>query len=316
MSGLLVFFAGLMTLVFIYATLATILNLEAGWGGLLDLGTAGLLAAGAYTYVILTVDNSEIAFAPGLPIWAGMIGASLFTGLLAFLIGIPALRLRGEHFLITTFALSIVIIQFITTESHLTLGASGFHNISRPFDQWVSTRNYNFVLLALAAIGWFGISQVVYRLGRSPFGRVLRAQRDNEAAAKSVGKNIAKIRLQSFVMVGMLIGLAAPVYVWFIRSLEPHLFHVTLSFTVWTALVIGGMGSYKGPTLGALILVVLTESLQFLQVSPDYAVWLASARPIVIGLALILIMRISPQGLIPETVSFVGSRKLVDKQKP
>lgn len=314
MIGIFVFLASVLTLVFIYAALATILNFEAGWGGLWDLGTAGLLAVGAYCYVILTVENNEIIFAPQLPVWAGIICTSVFTGFVAYLIGIPSLRMKDEYFLITTFAFSVVVLQLITTESSITLGATGFHNIKRPFDDYVTTRSYNFVLLGIATFALIIIWIFIRRLGRSPFGRVLRAIRDNEAAAKSIGKLIFVTRLKVFVISGVLIGAISPIYVWYIRSLSPHMFHVTLAFTVWTALVIGGIGNFWGPILGAIILIGLTEALQFLQYSAEYAVILAAARPVIIGVGLIVVMRFRPQGILPEKYSFKNARKFVDLQ--
>jgi len=314
MTGLIIFGASVLSLAGIYAILAMILNLEAGWGGLWDLGTAGLLAAGAYCYVILTVHSDEGAFAPQLPIWMGIIGASLFTGLLAFLIGLPSLKMRGEYFLITTFAFSVVVLELITTESNITMGATGIHDIVRPWDSLVSTRNYNLVLLAIISTTCLAVWVIVRMIGWSPFGRLLRAARDNEPAALSTGKNVARARLQTFVIAGLLIGAVAPLYVWYIRSLSPHLFHATLTFTVWTALVIGGIGSLRGPILGAFLLIVLTEATQFLQVSADYARILSASRPILVGLALILIMRFRPEGLLPESRSFVNARTRIDRK--
>ena len=314
MIGIFVFLASVLTLVFIYAALATILNFEAGWGGLWDLGTAGLLAVGAYCYVILTVENNEIIFAPQLPVWAGIICTSVFTGFVAYLIGIPSLRMKDEYFLITTFAFSVVVLQLITTESTITLGATGFHNIKRPFDDYVTTRSYNFVLLGIATFALIIIWLFIRRIGRSPFGRVLRAIRDNEPAAKSIGKLIFVTRLKVFVISGVLIGAISPIYVWYIRSLSPHMFHVTLAFTVWTALVIGGIGNFWGPILGAIILIGLTEALQFLQYSAEYAVILAAARPVIIGVGLIVVMRFRPQGILPEKYSFKNARNFVDLQ--
>jgi branched-chain amino acid transport system permease protein len=315
MIGIFVFLASVLTLVFIYATLATILNFEAGWGGLWDLGTAGLLAVGAYCYVILTVESNEIIFSPQLPVWAGIVVTSIFTGAVAFLIGLPSLRMRDEYFLITTFAFSVVVLQLITTESSITLGATGFHNIQRPFDDYVSTRSYNFVLLGISTFVLITIWLLIRRLGRSPFGRLLRAIRDNEPAAKSIGKMIFVTRLKVFVITGALIGAISPMYVWYIRSLSPHMFHVTLAFTVWTALVIGGIGNFWGPVVGALILIGLTEALQFLQYSAEYAVLLSAARPIIIGVGLIIVMRFRPEGISPEKHSFKNARKIIDYQK-
>lgn len=308
MSGWLVFLASVLALAGIYAVLATILNLEVGWAGLWDLGTAGLLAVGAYAYVILTVHDVGLAFNPGWPMWAGVIGASLFTGLVALLIGLPALRMRGEYFLITTFAFSIVVLELVKTETAITQGAAGFQQIARPFGTLIGTRAYNFALLAMVLCAVALVYFLMQRLGHSPFGRLLRAQRDNEAVALALGKNVTTARLKAFVLAGLLIGATAPLYVWYIRALFPHLFHPALTFTVWTALVIGGVGGLGGPILGALLLIGLIEATQFLNVSPEHAKVLSSLRPIIVGLALILVMRYRPQGLLPESRSFATSR--------
>jgi branched-chain amino acid transport system permease protein len=309
MSGWLVFIVSLLSLAGIYAILAMILNLEAGWGGLWDLGTAGLLAVGAYFYVLATVEADDVIFAPGWPMWAGILGSSLFTGLVALLIGLPALRLRGEYFLITTFAFAEVIRQIVTNQASLTRGARGFNQIERPFDQQVSADAYNFVLFGIVVAGVVVTYLIMRRVGRAPVGRALRALRDNEGAALALGKDVARYRAQTFVLAGLLIGAVAPVYVWYIRSISPHLFTPDITFTAWTALVIGGIGSFRGPVLGALLLILMTQATQFLQVAPEHAALLASLQPVIIGLALILILRFRPEGLIAERRDFARAAR-------
>ena len=311
MSGWIIFLASILALAGIYVILAMVLNLEAGWAGFWDLGIAGLFAVGAYVFVILTVqaDTINVVFAPELPLLLGILGGALATGLVAFILGIIALRMRGEFFLITTFAFSVVIIEIIKNQASVTMGPIGINTIERPFDQLVSTRNYNFVLLGLVAFAVVAVYIVTKRLGQSPFGRLLRSQRDNEAVALSLGKNVTAARLRAFVIAGLLIGVAAPLYVWYIRSLTPSMFNPLLTFTVWTALVIGGMGNFRGPLLGGMILILLTEATNFLQVSFEYANVIAALRPIIIGLLLIVIMRVQPGGLLPERLSFDGERE-------
>jgi branched-chain amino acid transport system permease protein len=308
MSGLIVFAASVLTLAGIYAILTMILNLEAGWAGLWDLGLAGLVGFGAYVYVIVTVADPDLLFAPEWPMWAGILAASLATGIIAVLIAIPALRTRDEYFLITTFAFSVVILELIGSESDITGGAAGFNAIARPFHAFVDTRDYNFVLLGLVAVVAGLVYALLSRLGHSPFGRLLRAQRDSEVVALSAGKDIFWVRLKAFFIAGLLFGAVAPLYVWYIRSLYPHMFHATMTFTVWTALVVGGIGHLRGAALGALLLIGLTEATQFLQVSVEHASLLASLRPITIGIALILVIRFRPHGLLPERRAFARPR--------
>lgn len=315
MEGLLIYGVGILTLGGIYAALALILNLEAGWAGLWDLGIAGLVGAGAYFFVIVTLspaENPEMPVALGWPIWAGVIGSAAFTALVALVIGLPSLRLRGEYFLITTFAFAEVIRQIFINESTLTRGVVGFNQLDRPFGSAVHPADYRYLLLVIVAVAVFALWLFVRRVGRSPFGRLLRALRDNEPVAMSLGKNITRHRVQTFVLAGALTGAVAPLYVWYMRRVVPDLFAADLTFVVWTALVIGGIGSFSGPVVGAIALIALIEGLQLLQVSAEHAVLLSASRPFILGLALILVLRYLPGGIVPERRAFRRASSAVE----
>jgi branched-chain amino acid transport system permease protein len=312
-SGWIIYAVGVLTIAGIYAILAMILNLEAGWAGLWDLGIAGLLAVGAYFYVIVTLQpgQEDVTYAGGWPMWAGILGAGVFTAGVAFVIGIPSLRLRGEYFLITTFAFAEVIRQILINQTEWTKGTIGFAQIDRPFDENVQGRDYSWVLLGLVAVVAVFVYLLMRRLGRAPFGRLLRGFRDNEPLALALGKNVAKYRLQTFVLAGFLVGIIAPLYVWYIRSAVPELFTADVTFTAWTALVVGGIASVAGPAAGAIVLIAVTEALQFIPVSVEHATLLASTRPLLLGLALILVLRFRPEGLFRERGAF-GRRAEVE----
>lgn len=318
MSGLVLFAAGALTLGCVYAIWAMILNYEAGWAGLWDLGVAGIVAVGAYTYVILVEPvgistTQEPVFAPELPIWIGVLGAGLAGLIAAAIIGIPSLRLRGEYFLITTFAFAEMIRQLTITQGDLTRGVSGFASVDRPLDTLVEPRDYNFLLLALVAVVMVGVFLLLRRLGTAPHGRALRALRDNEPVALSLGKNVARYRLRAFLLAGGLMAATAPLYVWYIRSVFPQLFTANITFTVWTAVVIGGIGGLKGPALGAIALIVATEALVLIPVPTEYATQLAGSRPLLLGLALILVLRLRPEGLSPERKAFATMSERVER---
>lgn len=308
MSGVILFLVGVLTLAGIYAILAMILNLEAGWAGMWDLGLVGLLAVGGYVFIITTQQtHDDVVFAPGWPMWAGVIAGSLAAGLVALVIGIPSLRVRGEYFLITTLAFAEVIRQLSINLGTVTRGTVGFNQFSRPFEGWVSGSGYRWLLLGLV----WAIAVLVYllmrRLGYSPYGRLLRGFRDNDPVARSLGKHTNRHRIQTFVLAGLLYGAVAPLYIWFIRTVTPHLFTAEITFVTWTALVIGGIASMRGPVIGALILLVVTEAAALVQGLGEMAVVLASARFIVLGLVLILVMRFRPQGLANERDAFAGA---------
>lgn len=308
MSGWMVFAAGVLTLAGIYGLLAMALNIEAGWAGLWDLGIAGLFAVGGYFYVLTTADVPGVAFSPQWPMLVGVVGAGLFTAAVAALIGFPTLRLRGEYFMITTFAFAEVIRHVITNEREVTRGSSGISAIERPFDDLVSGRAYNFVLLGIVLVAIVVVFLILRRVASSPLGRSLRALRDNEAAALALGKDVTRQRLKAFVLAGLIVGMIAPIYVWYIRSIFPHLYISDITFVTWTALVIGGIGSLRGPLLGALILISATEATHFLQVDAEKATLIASFHPIIIGVALIAILRFRPEGLLPARRDFPVAR--------
>ena len=306
MQSLIVFLVGVLTLAAIYAALAMVLNLVAGWAGMWDLGVAGLVAVAAYTYIIVTQTkvDSGLWFAPGWPMAVGIVAAVAVTAVAALIVALPAIRLRGEYFLITTLAFAEVIHQLTISEDKLTRGATGFSSIDRPLRELVPASDYRWVLLGLAVTVALGVFLLTNRLSKTPFVRVLRASRDNEAVARSLGKNVVRYRIVTYVLAGALIAVITPLYLWHVRSAVPSLFVSELTFVVWTALVVGGMASRRGPVIGATLLIVCTELLTFLQGSAEYAQILAATRPLILGLLLVLVLRFRPEGLSSERSAF------------
>ena len=258
------FWISVLTLAGIYAAVTMVLNVEAGWGGMWDLGVVGLMAVGAYTYGIVTANDPGLTtrFQPGWPIWAGILASMAMTGLVAFLIGLPALRLRREYFLITTFAFAEVFRQLAVIQGDITNGTVGFNRLARPFESVVSGTDYNYLLLGIVTVIVLLIFLLTRAISNSAYGRALRSMRDNEPVVLSVGIGVTRLRLQTFVMAGIIFGAIAPVYLWWTRSLVPQLFIPAFTFTAWTALVIGGMGSRLGPLIGAIFLISFTEAVQ------------------------------------------------------
>jgi branched-chain amino acid transport system permease protein len=309
----LLFFVGVLTLAGIYAILAMVLNLEAGWAGMWDLGLVGSMAVGAYTYTILTQEKfTDVALAPHLPIGVGLVAAAAAAGLFALVIGLPSLRVRGEYFLITTLAFGEVVRQIAINWKPITRGTIGFSELKRPFESLVPGTANRIVLLVIvwAAVGLCYL--LMRRLAHSPYGRLLRGIRDNDPVARSLGKAANRHRIQTYVFVGALYGVTAPLYLWYLRSLTPSLFAPDITFVAWTALVIGGIASRSGPVLGAVVLLVLTESVSLVQGSAQSAVVLASLRYIVLGILLILVMRFRPDGLVKERVAFASMSKRLE----
>ena len=310
MHSYVLFLVGVLTLGGFYAILAQLLNIIGGWGGMPDLGIAGMVGIACYTYAITTQTSvKKVIFMPQWPWWAGLLAAGAVTGVAALVIGLPALRLRGEYLLITTLAFAEVIRQIAVNAIPLTNGTVGLTQVVRPFSDTFSGRDYRFFLLAVVASAVLMVFLLARRISTSPYGRMLRATRDNEPVGLSLGKNVARNRIVLYVFVGVILGLVAPIYLWHIRTTVPSLFSSELTFTVWTALVLGGIGSRLGPVVGATALVMLTELFTFIQGSAVNAQILAATRPVLLGIVLILAMRLLPHGLLTERRAFAAASR-------
>lgn len=239
----------------VYALVALGLNLQWGSTGLFNVGVAGFIAIGAYTSALLTTPHSQDRMAGfGLPIAVGMIAAALITGLVGLLAGALTLRLRRDYLAITTFGVAVMIQAAANNATPLTGGPFGVQFIPKPMQTWLGTGlEWNVAYLALSA----GILILVYflleKLMRSPWGRVLRAIRDDEDAASSIGKRVFVFRLQSFVIGSMLMGLGGALYAHFVGFIAPEDFLPILTFQIWAMLIVGGSGSNKGAILGAAV---------------------------------------------------------------
>jgi branched-chain amino acid transport system permease protein len=305
MGSFIPFASTVITLVAIYAILTLSLNLKFGILGLVDLGIVGYFAVGAYTYVLITAPHPTSAdyyqIGLGLPMWVGFLVAPLVTGLFAFLIGLPALRLSGDYLAIATYAAAEVIRALITNERWLTNGNVGFSGLARPFrDLFSSAEVYRYFYMALMLAVLFVVYYLLSRLQRSPYGRAIKSIRESEPVALSVGKRVASFRVKTFVVGGVLTGLAACLYVTYTSLVVPSVFTPGVTWTVWIALAIGGAGNYRGALLGTLVLVGVQELMRFIPASGDLAFIIAQMRFVFMGLILILIVRYRVKGILPE----------------
>lgn len=310
------FLTTIATLAFVYAMANQLLNIEAGWGGMWDLGIAGLIAVGAYSYVLLTTATDAYTPGLGLPVLVGMLGAGVITGLVALVIGWPALRLRGEYFLITTFAFAEILRQLIIINRDLTGGTFGLTSVTKPLEAEFTFEAYPYVRLVLAIVLTGVIWMICSRIATSSYGASLRAARDNEPLAMAMGKSIKTLRLSTYAFVGLLAGLfVGPAYAWFLGALVPSIFTSSLTFTIWAGLVIGGIGSRFGPILGALTLTAVSELVRLIEVSPQHANWLSAVHPLLVGVLLIAVLRWRPDGLLSERATFARLRRRYAPQR-
>lgn len=301
----------------IYTILALGLQLEFGFTGLLNFGQVAFMAIGAYTMAILVVkDGWSIWLASGLGI--------AVAGAAGLLLGLPAARLRSDYFAIVTIAFSEIIRYFATNENSLTGGSQGtialgkgytaaeYNGEWQRFQAHVQTRLHlgsrDATMLVIVWVITIALLALVFFAVRTPWGRVLRAIREDEDAAASLGKNVLAYKLQALVIGSAIAGVAGLLYAFQFSFFSPDDFEPLLTFFAWMILLLGGLGRVWSVPVGALVFGFLYAGTRFLDFAPlsdlDSA-QRAYARLIVIGLVIIGLVLFRPQGLLGRRAEMV-----------
>lgn len=289
----------------IFAVMALGLNLQWGFTGLFNVGVAGFVAIGAYASALLTGPPEPERFGGfGLPVLLGWLGAMAFSGLAALVVGIAALRLREDYLAITTFGIAVVIQLVALNAQALTGGPFGIQSIPKPLSEALGAGlawnlAYLGIVLAVLGVSWWALERLV----ASPWGRVLRAIREDELAAASLGKRAAAFRLQSFVIGCMLMGLGGALYAHFVGYIAPEDFLPVLTFQVWAMLIVGGSGRNAGAVLGALVVWaiwsvsggLIREALPAAEQARG-----AALQVVLIGVLIAAILVLRPRGILGE----------------
>jgi len=301
MIDLLGYGAFFMSTALIFSLITLGLNLQWGLTGLFNVGIAGFVAIGAYSSAILTTpEAADRVGGFDWPILLGWLAAAAITALAAAFTGYATLRLKSDYLAITTFGVAVVVQLVALNAQGLTGGPFGVAFISRPFSS-VQAQPVLFNLLNLAVI--VAVTLAVYlaleRLSRSPWGRVLRALREDERAAIALGKSAQSYRIQAFAVGGAVMGLAGAVQAHFIGFIAPDNYLPTLTFQVWAMLMVGGSGSNRGAVLGSIIVWAIwvgAGAFSSAVVPGDWQARAASLQIVAIGVMLCLILLWRPQG--------------------
>lgn len=296
LASYLVFF---ITLAGIYGVLCLGLNVQWGFTGIFNIGIAGFFAVGAYTSTILTAPPSpEFLGGFALPFVVGLIGAMLLSGVIAVLMGLLTLNLRTDYLAIATIGIAEIIRLVLKNEAWLTNGVRGIASIPRPFGSHNPLLYMGIVLVVLAVV-----YVAIERAHRAPWGRVLRAIRENEPGTMAAGKNVLRFRLEAFTFGSMVMGLAGALYAHFIGFISPEAFNPEIvTFLVWVMLIAGGSGNNGGALLGAYAIWLLWSGTEIIT---NYvpAQWITQAgalRVLLVGVLLQVILLWRPEGLLPE----------------
>jgi branched-chain amino acid transport system permease protein len=253
----------------IYSIFALSLNIEVGYTGLFNFGHVAFFAIGAYASALLSLQ--------GVPFF------------LALLAGIAS----------ATLGFAEIVRMFLQNQVAWTKGPMGLPGIPRPgIFSWHFDTLPAYLLLALGAAALtFLISGF---LTLSPFGRVLKAIRDDETAAAVLGKNPFSYKMASFVIGSAFAGLAGVLWAHFITFVSPGDFTLTETILVLLIVVLGGKGTLWGPVVGAAVLIFFQESVRFLRLPPEWSGILGPLQQMVFGLLLVVLMLFRPDGLIRE----------------
>ena len=287
------------TVVAIFSMLTLALNLQFGQGGMINFGLVAFFAVGAFAYAIL-IQPPPTAFqeyAVGLelnPLLAVPL-AVLASVVVAFAIGRVVLRLRAEYFALATFAFAQVVESLFVNVREIGNGVRGLSGIDPPIEPLANDYSLWFMVGAIVvlAVTWL----VLNRLTGSRFGATLRATRDDEVAAAALGKDVEQFRMGAFLVGAAVAGLAGVLYASYTTHVAPELFTADVTFIAFIALVIGGLGSNLGAIVGAIVFFGIEELLDLIPLSADTAVVVSSAKIIPFGLAVILVLRFAPGGL-------------------
>src|SRR5215475_10779877 len=280
----------------IYGLLALSLNLIWGGAGMVNLGLAGFFAVGAYASALLTTAGHA-----AIPVgWALALIAGGAAGLIVTL---STTRLREDYLAIVTLGFAEVVRLLAANETWLTRGTDGISGIPGPWKQALG-RDFNAAYLAILLVVLAAVFFLMRRIDRAPYGRALRAIREDAQVAQVAGKPVLRFKAQAFALSAAIAGLAGALYGHFTSYIAPDLFLPLITVYIFLAVASGGVGSPKGAVIGAYLLMTLLESARFfVELIPGVtAVQRAALKELLIAVALILVLRLLPKGLLPERI--------------
>lgn len=276
----------LLILLSIYSVLSLSLNLLVGYTGLFSLAHAAFYGIGAYITTLLMV-KAGWGFFPALVV--AILGAIL----LSLIVAIPSLRLRGDYFVLATLGFQTIIFYILYNWVGLTNGPYGIPGIPRP--KFLGFEINSIFAYSVFSIFLSGICLLLlWRICMSPFGRTLKAIRDDEIAASALGKNIYRFKALAFALSGAFASVSGALFASYMRYIDPTSFTLMETVFILSAVLIGGAGNIKGPIIGTMFVILLPEVLRFLQIPDTIA---PNVRQILYGLLILILMRLRPQGL-------------------
>jgi branched-chain amino acid transport system permease protein len=308
--------------ILIYVILAMGLNIVVGYAGLLDLGYAAFFAIGAYTMGFLTSPQSYFIQNGYVPerlqhFWFALAVSWVMAAVFGVLLGAPTLRLRGDYLAIVTLGFGEIVPNFFLNAEKITNGTAGINPVGMPpsFTLFGHTfsftptdqANWYWLILAVAVLSFF----MIRRFYNSRMGRTWAAIREDEIAASSMGVNLVKTKLLAFALGASFAGFAGSIYASYFQYVHPDNFQFSVSITILAMIILGGLGNIYGAIVGAILIGFFDRILAEWLNTPMH--WLGEQlgngflahhdlkqdKFLVFGLALVLMMLVRPEGLVP-----------------
>jgi branched-chain amino acid transport system permease protein len=306
----------------IYVILSMGLNVVVGYAGLLDLGYAAFFAIGAYTMGFFTSPTSVFVQRGYIPewlqhFWPALAISWITAAVFGILLGAPTLRLRGDYLAIVTLGFGEIVPNFFLNAEGITGGTAGINPIGMPGPYEIAghtisfspsdQRNWYWLILAIAVLSFF----MIRRFYNSRLGRTWAAIREDEIAASSMGVNLVKTKLAAFAIGASFAGFAGSVYASYFQYVHPDNFQFSVSITILAMVILGGLGNIYGAVVGALLIgffdrIFAEEFNRPMhwfgdKIGNDFLAGhdLKQDKFLVFGLALVIMMLLRPEGLIP-----------------
>ena len=304
----------LLTFAGIYAISAMGLNVHFGLTGLINFGHAAFMGVGAYTTILLiphAAGREGSLNESGLPLLLAIVIGLIASALFGLIIGLPAIRLRGDYLAIVTIASSEIFRLTVRDQEEFTGGVYGVISFSDSFQNKRPKFVENLALILDVSVGqlWVTISSwvivvllffILKRLQHSPWGRTLRAVREDEDAVRALGKNAVWIKLQSFMLGASIAGLSGILLAFNYGTLQVEMFVPLLTFYIWAIMILGGVGSLSGPVFGSILFwsfISETDQLASLIFENADGQQIAGVRFMLVGILIIILMVFRPSGI-------------------
>lgn len=278
------YFIHLLILIGIYLILAISLQLSLGYSGLLNLGHIAFFGLGAYAYAILALGGLSSIFC--------LLIAGVLSAFFGYLLSTPTNKLKGDYFALMSLGFSFVVYAVLLNWTQLTRGPLGLSEIPRPI---IFGYDFSNTILFLALVLIIALVSYLFlrRLVNSPFGNAMEATRDDELAARSLGKNTLKLKSISLIISAFFAGIAGSLFASYITFIDPSSFTFVNLIPLLLIVIIGGIASLPGTLLATIIIILLPEILRFIGLPSEI---LGPVRQIFYALALILIVYFKPRG--------------------